>query len=172
MRGTRTVRLIASLAAIGLVVLGGGLAVACGSSSSGSSSASDQSSSDVQFISAGDFDMAAYAGRPLVVNYFGSWCPPCNLEAPALSSWIRSHPDAQFVGVAVEDTEDGVTGFMDEYDLSYPVVLDPDWSTAAENAVNGVPTTIFYDAEGNEVDRIVGAATEAQMDLSYARAAQ
>ena len=134
MRGTRTVQLLAALATIVLVALGG-LAGACGSSSSGSTS-SDASPGEVRFIPASDFDMAADAGEPLVVNYFGSWCPPCNLEAPDLSSWIGSHPDAQFVGVAVEDTEDGVAGFMEEHDLSYPVVLDPDWSMAAENAVN------------------------------------
>ncbi len=172
MRRTRTVHLFAALALIVSAALAGGLAGACGSSSSDAASSSGSPSAEVPFIPADDFDIAAYAGKPLVVNYFGSWCPPCNLEAPALSSWLQSHPGAQFVGIAVDDTEDGVTGFMDEHDLSYPVVLDPGWNLANENGVSGVPTTIFYDAEGNEVDRVVGAISEAQIDLSYARASE
>jgi thiol-disulfide isomerase/thioredoxin len=119
-----------------------------------------------------EFDVADYAGKPLVVNYFGSWCAPCNFEAPEIASWARSHPDAQIVGVAVEDTEDAVTTFMNEYELTYPVVMDPGWSVANENAVTGVPETLFYDARGEEVDRVIGAATEAQFDLSYAKASQ
>ncbi len=126
----------------------------------------------MQFIPADEFAVADYAGKPLVVNYFGSWCAPCNLEAPELVVLAGSHPDAQFVGVAVEDTEDAVTTFMNEYDLTYPVVLDPDWSIANENGVTGVPETLFYDAQGKEVDRVIGATTEAQLDLSYAKASQ
>jgi cytochrome c biogenesis protein CcmG, thiol:disulfide interchange protein DsbE len=166
MRSNRTVHLLVAAALVALAVLAGGVVVACGSSASASASA------DVQFISVDDFDVADYAGKPLVVNYFGSWCPPCNLEAPELASWTKSHPDAQIVGVAVEDTEDAAAGFMGKYGLSYPIVLDPQWSNANDNGVTGVPETVFYDAKGKEVDRIIGATTEAQLDLSYAKAAQ
>ena len=131
MRSHRTVHLVAVVALVALAVLAGGVAVACGSSTSASASAA----ADVEFIAVDDFDVADYAGKPLVVNYFGSWCPPCNLEAPELASWTESHPDAQFVGVAVEDTEDAAAGFMGKYGLSYPIVLDPDWSNANENGV-------------------------------------
>jgi thiol-disulfide isomerase/thioredoxin len=170
MQNPRTVHLFAALAMLALVALAGGVA-ACGSSSS-SSSSSQSSAVPVRFIAVDEFDLGDYAGKPLVVNYFGSWCAPCNIEAPELASWARSHPDAQIVGVAVEDTEDTVTTFMNEYGLTYPVVMDTDWSNANENGVTGVPETLFYDAAGAEVDRIIGATTEAQLDLSYAKASQ
>ncbi len=168
MRSMRTVHLFVAVALVALAVVAGTAVAGCGSSTSASSS----SASSVQFIPLDDFAVSDYAGEPLVVNYFGSWCPPCNMEAPELSSWVKNHPDAQFVGVAVEDTEDAAAGFMEKYDLSYPVVLDPQWDNANANGVTGVPETIFYDAGGKEVDRLIGATTEAQLDLSYAKASQ
>ena len=151
-----------------LVAVGAATALgACGGSASSSSPAS---SADVEFVSPGDFSVADYAGKPLVVNYFGSWCGPCNAEAPDLSTFVKAQSGtAAFAGVAVDDNESDVVDFMSKYDLSYPVVLD-DNSLSAANGVNGVPTTIFYDAGGQEVDRIVGAASLDQLTTSLAKA--
>jgi len=155
---TLTVAVLVTLAAAAALAL-----AACGGSDSSASSA------DVEFISAGDFDVADYAGKPLVVNYFGSWCGPCNVEAPEVAAFAESHPEAALVGIAVEDDQQAVQEFMGKYGLSYPVVLD-DGSLQAADAITGVPTTIFYDSAGKEVDRIVGSATTGQLDLSYAKA--
>ena len=147
-----------------LVVVGAAFALgACGSSGSSASSA------DVQFLSPQDFNVADYGGKPLVVNYFGSWCGPCNAEAPDLSTFSKAQSGkAAFVGVAVNDQQSDVVDFMSKYGLSYPVVLD-DNSLGAANGINGVPTTIFYDANGREVDRIVGAASLEQFTTSFAK---
>jgi cytochrome c biogenesis protein CcmG/thiol:disulfide interchange protein DsbE len=151
-----------------LVAVGAATALgACGGSASSSSPAS---SADVEFVSPGDFSVADYAGKPLVVNYFGSWCGPCNAEAPDLSTFSKAQSGtAAFVGVAVDDKQSDVLDFMSKYGLSYPVVLD-DNSLSAANGINGVPTTIFYDASGQEVDRIVGAASLDQLTTSLAKA--
>jgi cytochrome c biogenesis protein CcmG/thiol:disulfide interchange protein DsbE len=136
---------------------------ACGGSGSSASSA------DVQFLSPGDFSVADYAGKPLVVNYFGSWCGPCNAEAPDLSTFSKAQSGtAAFVGVAVNDKQSDVVEFMSKYGLSYPVVLD-DNSLGARDGINGVPTTIFYNASGKEVDRIVGAASLDRFNTSFAK---
>ena len=148
-----------------LVVLGGLAALtlaACGGTDASASTV------DIQFISPGDFKVANYAGEPLVVNYFGSWCGPCNLEAPELAAFADSHPGLALVGIASDDTQNDVLDFMGKYGLTNPVVLD-DGSLQADAGISGVPTTIFYDIKGNEVDRIVGAATTGQFDLSYAK---
>ena len=147
-----------------LVVLGATSALgACGGSGSSASSA------DVQFISPKDFSVAGYAGKPLVVNYFGSWCGPCNAEAPELSTFSKAESSkAAFVGVAVNDQQSDVIDFMSKYGLAYPVVLD-DNSLSAKDGITGVPTTIFYDASGREVDRIVGAASLDQFTASFAK---
>jgi thiol-disulfide isomerase/thioredoxin len=162
----RSNRVFVTVTVTVLVILGSLAALAlaaCGGSDTSASTA------DIEFISPGDFKMADYAGKPLVVNYFGSWCGPCNLEAPELAAFAGSHPGLALVGVASDDTQDDVLDFMGKYGLSNPVVLD-DGSLQADAGITGVPTTIFYDAKGNEVDRIVGAATAGQFDLSYAKA--
>jgi len=136
---------------------------ACGGSGSSASSA------DVEFISPAEFSVADYAGKPLVVNYFGSWCGPCNAEAPDLATFSKAKEgEAAFVGIAVNDTQSDVVDFMSKYGLTYPVVLD-DNSLGAKDGITGVPTTIFYDAGGQEVDRIVGAASLERFTTSFAK---
>ena len=151
-----------------LVVVGAASALgACGGSDSSGSSAS---AAGVEFIAPADFTVADYAGKPLVVNYFGSWCGPCNAEAADLAAFSQSKSgEAAFVGVAVNDQQGDVVDFMSEYGLSYPVVLD-DNSLSAKDGITGVPTTIFYNASGQEVDRIVGAASLDQFTTSLAKA--
>ncbi|MCX6362729.1 MAG: TlpA disulfide reductase family protein [Actinobacteria bacterium] len=157
-----TKRLLLLLTLLAAVAAAAALGACGGSGSSGSSA-------DVQFLSPQDFNVADYAGKPLVVNYFGSWCGPCNAEAPDLSTFSKAQSDAAtFVGVAVNDQEGDVVDFMSKYGLSYPVVLD-DNSLSAANAITGVPTTIFYNASGQEVDRIVGASSLDGFSTSFAK---
>jgi thiol-disulfide isomerase/thioredoxin len=164
MDSRRFLHIVVVLVVLGLLGVTGPTLAACGSSAPASSSGG------VEFTSASDLKLADHAGKPLVLNYFGSWCGPCNMEAPELSSFAKSHPEAQLMGVAVDDTQSAVVEFMDKYGLTYPVAMDDGWNRANADGVTGVPTTIFYNAAGQEVDRIVGASTEAQFDLSYAKA--
>jgi thiol-disulfide isomerase/thioredoxin len=133
-----------------------------------SSSSAASSESDVQVIAPAEFSVAKYAGKPLVVNVFGSWCPPCNLEAPDLAKFAEQNPGAQVVGIASEDTEKDATAFMQKYGLTYPMVLD-DGSLVQEFGITAYPTTIFFDAKGQEVDRLVGAAALDQFTASLAK---
>ncbi len=132
------------------------------------SSSSVASTSAGPVIAPAEFAVADYAGKPLVVNLFGSWCPPCNMEAPDLATFADQNPGAQVVGIACEDTEKDAQDFMQKYGLTYPLVLD-DGSLVQEFAVTAYPTTIFYDAQGNEVDRLVGASTLDQFNASLAK---
>ena len=131
--------------------------------------AADGSSATVEVLAPSDFTVTAYAGSPLVVNFFGSWCGPCRSEAPDLATFAADNTDVQFVGIAVNDEEDAAVAFAQEYGLSYPLVVD-DGSLAAASGISGVPTTIFYSSGGQEADRIVGAAGIEQFEQSLAKA--
>jgi thiol-disulfide isomerase/thioredoxin len=155
--------------AVIVVLAAAALLAACGSSSGGGEATDTDTDTEIEFISPGDFSVSAYAGQPLVLNFFGSWCPPCRAEAPDFGEFVAANPDVAVVGVAVNDTETAAGEFMEEFGLAYPVVVD-DNSLGAQWGVSAVPTTIFFDAAGNERDRIVGAATREQFDQSLAKA--
>lgn len=152
-----------------VVVVAAVVVVMSRSSSSSADTPGSTGGSAVEVAAPGDFAVADYAGKPLVVNMFGSWCPPCNMEAPDLGAFAQQNPDAQVVGIACEDTEDAAREFMQKYDLTYPLVLD-DGTWTQEFGITAYPTTIFFDAQGNEVDRLVGASTLDQFNASLAKA--
>lgn len=135
----------------------------------GGSSAPPPGAADVEVLKPADFSVADYAGKPLVINFFGSWCGPCRLEAPDLAKFSAAHPGVQFVGIAVRDQEADAVAFMQEFGLDYPIVLDDDSLGQAWN-ITGVPTTIFIDSRGQEADRIVGAADLKRFEESLAKA--
>jgi thiol-disulfide isomerase/thioredoxin len=167
---TRTLGIVIVVAVVAVAVV---LAVTAGGSSDdaapatgGATAAGD--SAAVEVLAPADFDAASYAGEPYVVNFFGSWCGPCNMEAPDLATFA-DQSGVQVVGIAVNDTEEDALAFMDEYGLSFPIVMD-DNSLGAEYGITGVPTTIFFDAQGQETDRLVGASSLDQFNAALAQA--
>jgi cytochrome c biogenesis protein CcmG, thiol:disulfide interchange protein DsbE len=154
---------------LGLLILAVVVVVAAVLVVTSRSSGADAQDSARPTIAPADFAVADYAGKPLVVNVFGSWCPPCNMEAPDLATFAERNPGAQVIGVASEDTEDAAQKFMQKYHLTYPLVVD-DGDLVQEFGITAYPTTIFFDAQGKEVDRLVGAATLDQFTASLAKA--
>jgi DsbE subfamily thiol:disulfide oxidoreductase len=116
------------------------------------------------------FDLATMRGKPAVVNFFASWCPPCNAEAPDLVAFSKAHPEVDFVGVAVNDERTDTEGFVSKYGLAYTVVYDPEGGSGSDWGVTGIPTTFFLDARGVVRDTIVGAASREQFEASLAKA--
>jgi thiol-disulfide isomerase/thioredoxin len=110
------------------------------------------------------FDLGASSGGATVLNFFASWCPPCNQEAPELVAFAQAHPDVAVVGIATNDRRDDAVDFVDKYGVRFPVVFDGDGSLGGQWAIEYLPTTLFLDADGREVARIVGGATQAQFE--------
>lgn len=135
----------------------------------GGSTPVTSTTTSTEVLSPDQFSVESYAGKTLVVNFFGSWCGPCNSEAPALAEFAAANPEVQFVGIAVSDSEEKAVAFMEQYGLTYPLVVDDNSLSAAWN-INGVPTTIFFTSAGQEADRIVGAAGLEQFEQSLDKA--
>ncbi len=145
-----------------VIVAAASLLAACGSSKTSSS----PSGASASALKEGSFNSANYKGRPLIVNFFASWCPACNKEAVDLVTFAKENADAvQFVGVAMSDEHDKVLDFIAKYAVEYPVFLGAD-SLGAEYGVGGYPTTIFFDADGTEKKRVVGAISAEELKAS------
>jgi thiol-disulfide isomerase/thioredoxin len=108
--------------------------------------------------------LAEFAGRPVVLNVWASWCTGCNQEAADLARFASSHPGAQVVGVDTQDTSGGARAFYRRWHWRHPSVADPSGSLSARLAVTGLPTTYFLDRQHRIVAKVVGAGNLAEFE--------
>lgn len=116
----------------------------------------------------------ALRGRPMVVNFWASWCTECRKEHPLL---MRAHvvwgDRVQFVGIVFQDSRANALRFLAERGerpgSTYPNLLDPGARTAIDFGVYGVPETFFIDRRGRVVHKRVGRVTDEMLAVQLRR---
>ena len=94
-------------------------------------------------------DLGAFKGKPVVINFWATWCGPCWEEHPVLvANAQRLGSDVQFLGVVFQDKEETILNFLRQRGSSYPTVVDDQGKTAIAYGVGGIPETFFLDANG------------------------
>ncbi|TFW17172.1 TlpA family protein disulfide reductase [Duganella callida] len=110
-------------------------------------------------VTIGDF-----RGKPTVINFWATWCPPCQKEMPAMAAVQAQRPDVNFVFVNQAEPLDTVVEFLTIARLSLKnVLLDPQQAVARDFQVMGYPTTLMFDASGKLVYQHMGALSEAAL---------
>jgi cytochrome c biogenesis protein CcmG, thiol:disulfide interchange protein DsbE len=105
--------------------------------------------------------LASYAGRPVVVNFFASWCEPCQRETPLLARYYASqHGRVLVIGIDSNDEQAAALAFMHKAGVSYPVGSDPFPSPITTSyGVYALPQTFFLNDQHRIVAHVLGPVT-------------
>jgi cytochrome c biogenesis protein CcmG, thiol:disulfide interchange protein DsbE len=100
-------------------------------------------------LGGGTVDLARMRGRPVVINFFASWCAPCKAEGAAFADAASTYRGrVQFVGVAIDDSRSGALSYTHRYGWNWPIVFDPHDHLVEPFGLLGKPTTFVLDANG------------------------
>ena len=108
--------------------------------------------------------LSDFRGKPVLLNFWASWCGPCQMEMPDFQKFYESHGDkVNFVIVNLTDgqqeTVETASAFIEEKGYTFPVYYDTDIDAAMKYGVSAVPVSYFIDAEGNFIAWAQGALT-------------
>lgn len=117
---------------------------------------------DLELLSGETFDLSdhfANDGRPIVLNFWASWCGPCRAEMPDFDTLASERDDVLLLGIAVEDDPAAAAAFGAEIGVGYPLGIDKTGVIASQFPYLGLPTTWFIDADGIIVRQWTGMMT-------------
>ena len=122
-------------------------------------------------LDGGKASLADYAGKPVLLNFWASWCEPCKDEAPLLERAHRklAAQGGAVLGVTVSDQSDDSRAFMQEYGLSFPSLRDVEGALGRDYGTTGVPETFAIDRQGRIAAISRGSVNEAFVDRALAQ---
>ena len=103
-------------------------------------------------------------GKPVIVNFWATWCGPCKAELPSFQKMYNKYGDEiEFMMVNLtsgRETEEGVRKFLEDNDLQFPVYFDKDMSAAVLYSLRSIPRTVFINPDGTIYDSYKGLMSE------------
>lgn len=112
----------------------------------------------------GHLQFESLRGKAVVLNFWASWCRPCNTEAPALQrAWKHHDGRVVVLGVDVNDFSGEARKFMRKHRVTYPVVHDNENVTSPKYGLTGLPETFFIDRRGRVVGHVTGQVSASEL---------
>ena len=104
-------------------------------------------------------------GKIVLINFWATWCEPCKVEMPLFEErYQMAGSDLEILAVNFDESEQDVSKFVEEFGLSFPVLLDPGGEVQNLYRVRGYPTTFVVNEEGIVLFHHIGLFTEGQLD--------
>jgi len=119
----------------------------------------------------GTVGSSQFSGEDLVLNFWASWCFPCQEEMPDLqAASLRLHGKVRFVGIDTNDTRSAALGFLGRVHVSYVTLFDPRGDVAGSFGLFGLPTTVFVSHTGIVLGRHSGQLDAASLQSALTQA--
>jgi cytochrome c biogenesis protein CcmG/thiol:disulfide interchange protein DsbE len=114
----------------------------------------------LETLEGGSFTLSELRGQAVLVNLWATWCPPCRAEMPAVQKLYDEYKDQGFVVLAVnmtyQDNFLAITPFVDEYQLSFPILLEETGDVAEKYELRSLPSSFFIDRDGIIQEVVIG----------------
>ncbi len=111
-----------------------------------------------------------YQGKPVIINFWASWCPDCKTETPLLASWYKQQQGkVDLVGLDENDASAKALAFAHAKGITYPLGFDPLTIAASKYGIDALPQTFFLNAQHRVVERIYGAVTKPELAQAVSR---
>lgn len=127
---------------------------------------------ELKTLSGQSVHLSDYKGKPLLVNFWATWCGPCRLEIPMLNELHRKYgKDLVILGISTDDEgAEAVREFNKEVPIEYLSLLKTDAVDQKFGGIWALPTSIFYDKQGKEIEKIIGLQTREVFEQNIEKA--
>jgi cytochrome c biogenesis protein CcmG/thiol:disulfide interchange protein DsbE len=111
-------------------------------------------------------DLASLRGRVVVLDFWATWCGPCNVTSPILDAFAKAHAaeGVTVLGISQDTDQDDVRSWLTHHQVSYLVAHDSDGTAGRAFSVSNLPTVVFVDREGNIRAKRVGVTQRGELE--------
>jgi peroxiredoxin len=150
--------------------------VACGGQAGQSQTAGEGLAPDFSLndLNGQRVTLSQFRGKPVMLNFWASWCGPCRIELPEIQALHQAHDkgDVVILGVDFGEQADTVRSFVHENGLTYRILTDENSTISRLYHVPGLPTTVFVNKQGQIVETHLGPISQSTAEQGLAKAAQ
>lgn len=99
-----------------------------------------------------------YRGKPIIINFWATWCPPCRDELPSMNrAWKKIKDEGiQMLAIDIGEDEEAISSFTKNYPIDFTILLDESSEEISNWSIRGLPTTFVLDPQGHVIYRAVG----------------